>query len=88
MASARAAGPPGKGPDGRISSSSTAHERTEARHYIDTMLEPLIGLRIAGGCDECLDPYQTVERLDGGAWVIHVHHDARCPVLTPTEAAR
>ncbi len=47
---------------------------------IGALLAPLVGTDIPGGCDECPDPYQTVERLHG-VWLLTVHHDDGCPRL-------
>lgn len=47
---------------------------------IAALLAPLVGVDIPGGCDECPDPYQTVERLHG-VWLLTVHHDDHCPRL-------
>lgn len=46
-------------------------------------LEQLTGRRFPGGCDDC-NAFQTVERVDAGLYVLTVHHDATCPVLTPS----
>lgn len=42
------------------------------------ILAPLIGLEIRGGCDDCADPFQTVEQQHG-SWILTVHHDDDCP---------
>jgi hypothetical protein len=43
-------------------------------------LGPLDGARIPGGCDSC-NAYQTVQPVNGGVWLLAVHHDGWCPVL-------
>lgn len=45
------------------------------------ILDQLLGQRIAGGCDHC-DAYQTFDD-DQGIYVLTVHHDDDCPILTP-----
>jgi hypothetical protein len=51
-----------------------------AQVRIGAMLRPLIGATIPGGCDDC-DAYQTVEEAAPSMFLVHVHHDDRCPVL-------
>lgn len=51
-------------------------------------LAALGGREIPGGCDQCADPYQTVERHPSGSWILTVHHDDGCPVLAHYERNR
>lgn len=44
-------------------------------------LAGLLGAQIPGGCDQCAEPYQSVEHHPSGSWVLTVHHDEGCPVL-------
>lgn len=43
-------------------------------------LDPLVGRRIPGGCDDC-DAYQSMV-LTEGIYMLTVHHDDTCPWLT------
>lgn len=49
-----------------------------------SVLEALVGRRLPGGCDDC-DAYQAVERIDGALYVLTVHHNPDCSVLTPSD---
>ncbi len=51
------------------------------------ILGPLEGARVPGGCDHC-DADQTVEPLEAGVWVIHVHHDDGCPFYVKLQEGR
>ncbi|MGH9106789.1 MAG: hypothetical protein ACRDZX_13340 [Acidimicrobiales bacterium] len=46
---------------------------------ITSLLGPLDGARIPGGCGHC-SAYQTVQPLAAGVWNVTVHHDVDCPV--------
>jgi hypothetical protein len=56
------------------------NSRSFRRRLVD-MLSPLDGARIPGGCPDC-DAYQTTQPVSAGVWMIHVHHDNRCPSFT------
>jgi hypothetical protein len=48
---------------------------------IASILAPLIGSEVPGGCDTC-DAIQTVQRLDcGRVYRLTVAHDWSCPTL-------
>lgn len=49
-------------------------------------LDRLVGLRIPGGCDDCL-AYQEIEPV-GGIHVLHIRHDDTCPTLARIEGRR
>jgi len=49
-----------------------------AQSAVASMLGPLDGQRIPGGCDHC-DAYQTVAPQAAGVWELLVHHDPTCP---------
>ena len=58
-----------------------ANSENEPIHdALRSMLGPLDGARIPGGCDEC-DAYQTVSPVEAGVWTVTVHHDDWCPML-------
>ena len=50
----------------------------------DSILRPLLGRRMPGGCDDC-DAYQVLSRLPDDQWghvfFLAVHHDDTCPHL-------
>lgn len=54
--------------------------RDQRRPEAASALEAMTGHRMPGGCDDCA-AYQTVERVDGALYVLHVHHDETCPTL-------
>ena len=45
---------------------------------LDAALAPLLGTRVAGGCDTC-DAYQVPHQQEPGIWLVRVHHDDWCP---------
>lgn len=47
-------------------------------------LRQFVGHRIPGGCDECHDPYQTVQ-VESFGFRLTVHHDDDCPRLARYE---
>jgi hypothetical protein len=55
--------------------------------WLRSVLGPLDGSRIPGGCDDC-DAYQTAHPVAPGIWTIRVHHDHWCPFLRELEARR
>ena len=53
-----------------------------------SVLRPLVGARIPGGCDSC-DAYQEVRPDEiPGVWHIDVSHDDWCPVIANREQRR
>jgi hypothetical protein len=44
-------------------------------------LESMTGRRLPGGCESC-DGYQVLSRCADDLYVLTVHHDSNCPVLT------
>jgi hypothetical protein len=56
------------------------------RNSVRDLLDSFAGIEIAGGCDDC-DAHQTIERLDIGVYVNHVHHDDTCPWWIRYQAA-
>ena len=60
----------------------------------ESVLAGITGRRLPGGCDDCL-AYQVLSRMPNDQWgavyVLTVHHDDTCPVLTsngmPPDAA-
>lgn len=59
----------------------TRRKKQPVADPVVNMLGPLDGAVIPGGCDECDEPYQTVERVNPGVWMVNVHHDDWCPRL-------
>lgn len=61
--------------------SNHAHRRrvlSPAQSAVASMLGPLDGQRIPGGCGSC-DAFQTVSPKSAGVWSLLVHHDVQCP---------
>lgn len=64
-----------------MSNGRSSRRLSPAQTRVAQLLGPLDGARIPGGCDQCADPYQTVEPVAPGVWVNNIHHDDDCPVL-------
>ena len=45
-----------------------------------SVLEPMVGRKLPGGCDDC-NAYQVMSRCADGLYVLTVHHDETCPYL-------
>lgn len=57
---------------------------SDAQHRLASVLGPLDGAEVPGGCDTC-NAFQTVAPVMAGAWQITTHHDDGCPVLAAHE---
>lgn len=50
------------------------------RPRADSALDPMVGRKLPGGCDDCA-AYQVMSRCADGLYVLAVHHDDTCPYL-------
>lgn len=53
---------------------------TGPRFRTASALEPMVGRRLPGGCDDCT-AYQVLSRCADDLYVLTVHHDDTCPHL-------
>ena len=54
---------------------------------VKELITPLIGARVAGGCDAC-DAYQVVEQVEEGIYAFGIFHDDNCRTLALHELRR